>query len=101
MEISRLSLAQFEGQAAVFCPSESALPALHLPHHWCPAPEQGMELKEGNGVGASHFWGTSHPKHSAAGKTGHRKTLGSKQGGECWHKHLQSCMGGGKEENFT
>lgn len=24
---------------------------------------QGMELKEGNGVGGSHFWGSSHPKH--------------------------------------
>uniref|UniRef100_U3K9U4 Uncharacterized protein n=1 Tax=Ficedula albicollis TaxID=59894 RepID=U3K9U4_FICAL len=59
------SLAQFEGQTGVFCPSESALPALHFQ-----IPGQGMELKEGNGVGASHLW--EFPRFS-------RPTLVSKQ----------------------
>lgn len=82
-------------------------------------PSQGMRLKEGNGVGASHFWGSSHPKHPhhplqlllpstiSLGKD--TQLLGKQGTSKPWD---QSRMGGAdtntctavlekKEENFT
>lgn len=55
------SLAQFEGQTGVFCPSESALPALHFLHHQCPEPGDGAKGREWGWW--LLFWGFSHPKY--------------------------------------
>lgn len=111
------SLAQFEGQTGVFCPSESALPALHFLHHQCPDPEPG-DGAEGREWGwwlplLGFLTPQTSPAPSPAPPAQHHfpwerhSVLGKQETSKPWdqsrmgrHKYLHSSWGK-NEEKFT